>query len=197
MKSVKDPGCRIVCFFKRLRMRSFSPKTTAHKIRRLWSSVKVLPNANIGATTHFLDNSAHNFSAGRVAVGVNNAEVIMAAFATKLYLALLVAVKLDAIAEQPANRFGSAPYDHLDRLSVAKCAARDKRVVNVILKGVVRSVPDRRNTSLRFDAVRLFQPRLAYDEDLKGRVDRQRRGKARETPAYDQHVGEKVRCNFA
>ncbi len=156
-----------------------------------------IENKRVGAQTdvrlalHAGDYGSHDFLAGGVSQGVNNAVMAVTAFAAQVQGARL-AIEIRAPFDQLVDALRSFPHDHFHHVVVAQLASGRQRVLHVVLKAVFRP-QHTGDSALGVVAVRIGGAFLGNGQHGKRRVHRQRRAKARQPSPDDQHIGETVR----
>ena len=116
---------------------------------------RVRPGFDVREPASPLDHGPHDFLAGGVAEGVDDAVVAMAAFAAQGEAAGFE-VEMRAPFDQFADPLGRLANDHLDHLAIAELAAGGERVGDVVLEAVF-GIPNAGDAPLGIGAVRLMQ----------------------------------------
>jgi hypothetical protein len=137
---------------------------------------------------HGRRHRALDLVAGRVALGVDDPRVAVAALAREVDQAFGRAVELRPHLQQALDRLRPAADDALDRLALGEPAADAQRVGDVRVEAV-RGGEDRGESALGVDGVGLAQLRLG-DQGDRGSPARRgdRRGAARDAAADDDDV---------
>ena len=154
----------------------------------------VLPDFDVRQSLHATGDSPHDFLAGGVAQGMDDAVVAVAAFASQGQLSAGL-VELGAPGDQFLDPLRGLADHLLDDRPVAQRAAGLERVADMVLEAVF-GVHDAGDAALGVGAVRYGESILGDHQHRQPRIDGQGRPQAGQAAADDQHVGEEVRHMF-
>ena len=170
-----------------------APRQTAF-VRQQIEREGVLPGFQIRQAVRPLNDGPHDFLAGGIAQGMNDAEMTVPAFAPERQAArLFVEARPQVMSSRIRSGASRTTMSTIARSHrVAACL---ERVGHVVLEAVLR-VEHAGDAPLSVVAVGLQQALLGDHQHAHPRVDGQCRSQAGQPAADHQHVGEMVRHAF-
>ena len=189
------PLARIVCLAQTSILPCFARQTRAPTQRPSCvsrSSVKVSSQSvTFGVCVRLRADGPHDLEAGRVAQGMHDAAMAVAAFARQGDLAFFL-VEMRAPADQVIDLIGGFADDHLDDVGIAQAAAGVERVFDVVLE-VVLGRHHAGDAALGPGAVAVLDAFFGDDEDIEIARGLECRAQPRDAGADDENIREKVR----